>query len=272
MTYHASPQAGPAAPPRFFKRRPPPLLFGVFLADLLVLSLFLAFLKIPNLLPLLYRLPEIQARFQGAPPARLLLEGYQFWYLAMILFFGVLLLSYVLFLARLLPLAARRTPRPDSARGLFLTSFSLPLLVVGLWGALLSVEKIPTLFFQTVEDIRQLEAGTWEEAVVWLSPKSRPYRLPGPYSDGLATPVTRYGGINWETGGAWEAFFFPNDMEFALDPDFLFDETRSIDWNQENAVQYRLAYTTHFHLVVSADPLPLPTSPDQEEYAYDDSP
>ena len=70
-------------------------------------------------------------------------------------------------------------------------------------------EDVPSLILQADEDIRQIRTGQLKEVTVWLSPKSRSVRLPGPYAQGQPEPVTRYGGIGWETDGKWVHFYLP---------------------------------------------------------------
>lgn len=121
-------------------------------------------------------------------------------------------------------------------------------------GWILTFEDVPLLLSQAKEDLAQIESGQLKQAVVWFSPKSRSARLPGPYTDGQAEPLTRYGGIGVDTDGVWVHFYVPEGLGFSLNPDALYDETESVSWNEEHAEQYQISYTENFHIVVSAEP------------------
>lgn len=224
---------------------------GMVLAVLLLLGC----LYLPNSIPALWALPQVQRRFPGAPPARLLLEGCQFWYLMLMLscaLIAVVCLAMGVFVVRRVFFGSGAS----DARFIQVYLVTLAMLGMVLFSsvALLYLEEIPALFVRTTEDIRALEEGRTEEIVVWLSPKTRPYRLPGPYADGQPTPLTRCAAYGPDTDGMWEDFYFPDELGFTMDPDRLFNENRSIQWNEEYAQRYRLTYTTNFRLVVSAEP------------------
>ncbi len=121
-------------------------------------------------------------------------------------------------------------------------------------GWILTFEDVPLLLSQAKEDLAQIESSQLNQAVVWFSPKSRAARLPGPYTDGQAEPLTRYGGIGVDTDGVWVHFYVPEGLGFSLNPDALYDETESVSWNEEHAEQYQISYTENFHIVVSAEP------------------
>lgn len=115
------------------------------------------------------------------------------------------------------------------------------------------LEDIPSLIVQAQEDIDQIHSGSTEEAVVWFSPQARSAYLPGPSGAEL---VTRYVGIGDDTGGRWEHFYVPNSLGFSMNEDALYNENRSIQWNEEHASRYRVEYTTNFCLVVSVEEIP----------------
>ena len=120
-------------------------------------------------------------------------------------------------------------------------------------------ENIPRLISQVREDIEQIENDQLREVTVWLSPKSHAARFPGPYSEGQPELLTRYGGISTDTEGQWVDFYVPDYLDFSLDQDALYNENESIDWNEEHARQYRLRVTDNFSLVVSAEPVEMPS-------------
>ncbi len=118
---------------------------------------------------------------------------------------------------------------------------------------LILMEDFPALIAQTREDIEQIHEGSTEEAVVWISPRAGAAYLPGPSG---AKPVMRYLGIGEDTGGIWEYFYVPNSMGYFMNNEALYNENRSIQWNEENASRYRMKYTTNFRLVVSVEEIP----------------
>lgn len=117
-------------------------------------------------------------------------------------------------------------------------------------------EELPAKFLQAGADLSQIETSFLVQAEVWISPKARPARLPGPYSGSLtAQPTTRYGIIGDDTDGKWVQVYVPNAMGFSLDQDRLYDENQSIQWNSEHARRYRVSYTSNFHLVTEIKPI-----------------
>ena len=97
--------------------------------------------------------------------------------------------------------------------------------------------------------------GRLETAQVWVSPQSRSGGLPGPYGSGQPRLITRRGIVGEDTGYEWVIVRIPNALNFSLDPDRLFDETRPAAWNLEHAQQYRVSYTSNFHLVTEITPI-----------------
>lgn len=174
-----------------------------------------------------------------------LLEGYRTWYVVMVAAAVV---------AVLLPAAGAVIAVKKKA----VCPVVLMVLCIGfplfLGGAMLAMEDVPGLWVEAGEDLAQIESGQLEEVNVWLSPKTRTARLPGPYGEGQPEPVTRYGGISEETDGMWVYFYLPECLGFSLDQDALYNENESIPWNEANAQRYQLRYTEHFRLVVSAEP------------------
>lgn len=184
-----------------------------------------------------------------APTPEALLRGYSAWYLGILLALGSCV--FLPGAGAVIALARGRDKRASlrlSAVCLFLPLF------IGI--AMITMEDLPGLFTQARADLAQVESGSLQEVTVWLSPKCHPYGLPGPYAEGQPQPTIQYGGISEQTGGVWERYYVPDSLGFALDPDALYDENQSIQWNEEHARQYRLRYTDNFHLVVSVEPVP----------------
>lgn len=119
-------------------------------------------------------------------------------------------------------------------------------------------EEVPDLWSKARTDMAQIEAGQCETAVVWLSPKAREWHIDGPYSSRQPTLLTRYGAISEDTGGKWLELYVPYGLDFKLDPDRLYDETRPILWNAENAQMYEVSYTSGFFLIHSITPAQTP--------------
>ena len=161
--------------------------------------------------------------------------------------------------------AYRRVSEELLVRGLsvfILLAAAVPTgMMAGLPWLMLADTEVPALYSQTVEDIRQTEAGELSSFTVWLSPKVREVRLPGPWSESYPTPLDRYGGISEETGGVWVYLYVPQTLGFALDPGALYDENQTVCWNREYARQYRVSYTANLHIVISVEPLPLAGGP-----------
>ncbi|MCI8422984.1 MAG: hypothetical protein HFF50_05570 [Lawsonibacter sp.] len=130
----------------------------------------------------------------------------------------------------------------------------LCLMAVAVFAACLVTEDLIALPGRAQADLEQIESGELERVVVWISPKCRPAHLAGPYGSRHPTTTTRYGIISEETGGEWVRVYVPDDLDFALNADRLYDENRSIAWNWENAQMYAVAYTSQLHLVVHIQP------------------
>ena len=142
----------------------------------------------------------------------------------------------------------------SAALSYFLCAFLCFLIALGS-GGMLHDEHVSSLPFQARADLAQIEAGALETAQVWISPQSRPGGLPGPYGSGQPRLITRRGIVGEDTGYDWVVVRIPNALNFSLDPDRLFDETRPAAWNREHARQYRVSYTTNFHLVTEITPI-----------------
>lgn len=227
-----------AAPPRFSAGElllvclPFPLLFlGMLLVWVTLNPAYLAFL------------------LGDAPTPEALLQGYSAWYLGILLALG----SSVFLPGAGAVLALARGRDKRASLRLSAVCLSLPLFISI---AMITREDLPGLFTRARADLAQAETGELQEVTVWLSPKCRPCGLPGPYAEGQPQPAVQYGGISQQTGGVWERYYVPDSLGFALDPDALYDENQSIQWNEEHARQYRLRYTDNFHLVVAVEPLP----------------
>lgn len=104
---------------------------------------------------------------------------------------------------------------------------------------------IPSTIQKLSADIAQITQNTTEKSMVWLSPNSYPTQLTDLVG---AKTVTRYAGMG--TGDPIE-FYVPHALGFSPDTNTLFDERRSISWNEEHTPRYEITYTSHFRLVVS---------------------
>ena len=145
---------------------------------------------------------------------------------------------------------------PYATAGAFLLlGVLLCALTAGFFLAMGTAEHLAELPGQAKADLAQLEAGTLEEAVVWISPKCRPARLPGPYSKDQPQLTMRYGVIGPDTGGQWVRVYVPNALGFSLAGERLYDENQNVAWNLEHAQRYLVRYTTQLHVVERVTPL-----------------
>lgn len=184
----------------------------------------------------------------GAQSPKALLQGYCSWY--------QLILAAVV-LAVLLPavgsvIALIKGTRSLGAILLVIISIAFPLFI-GV--AMVGMEQVPSLLSQAKADLTQLEQGSLQQTTVWLSPKDHSARLPGPYSSGQPEPCAEYRGFGDEFRGMFVYFYVPDCLGFSPDEDTLYNNEESIQWNEKNAQQYRLLYTSNFHLVASARPV-----------------
>lgn len=228
-----------AAPPGKEAARVPRLLFLPFAG--MFAGLVLDYLAIsPALLDFLT---------SGARTPEDLLMGYLWWYALIMYAVG---LSILLVAAGIIVFVKKGGIHIPMAKRMMAVCFGITVFV---GGAMVATEDVPGLYARAGEDLTRIEEGKLPEVTVWLSPKTRRARLPGPYSGGQPEPVTQYGGISRDTGGKWVHFYVPDYMNFSLDQEALYRESRSIQWNEVHARKYRIRYTEHLRLVVSAEPL-----------------
>ena len=119
-------------------------------------------------------------------------------------------------------------------------------------------EDVPALLTKTQADIAQIEVGKCEQVTVWLSPKTWPWHIDGPYSSSQPALLTRYGAISEDTGRKWVTLYLPDGMDFELDPNRLYNENCSVLYNAENAQMYQVTYTTETHLIEDIRPVDTP--------------
>lgn len=132
------------------------------------------------------------------------------------------------------------------------------LLVCALMAFVVFSEEVPSLYERTRSDIAQLEAGQCETVTVWLSPKVRQWHIDGPYTASQPALLTRYGAVSDDTDGKWVNLFVPWGLDFSLDPDRLYDENRSIQWNAQYAQMYKVRYTSGHRLILDIRPADTP--------------
>ena len=183
-----------------------------------------------------------------AEPPKALLRGYRTWYLLLI---GAAVVAVLLPVAGSV-IAIKKADISLTLLGLVVVSVGFPLFL-GL--AMLGQEDVPGLLARSGEDLAQLENGQLEQTTVWLSPRTQQEGLPGPYAEGQPEPVTQYSATGASADPTWTPFYIPDCLGFAPDRQTLYNGNESISWNEENSHQYRLSYTTHFHLVVSVEPV-----------------
>lgn len=186
----------------------------------------------------------------GAQSPEALIRAYRLWYITIV----SAVAAAVLLSAACVVFSACRGMITVKTIQIMALSIAFPIF---LGGYMVASEHIPSLIVRAGEDIAQIQSGRLKEVTVWLSPKSRPARLPGPYGKGQPEPVTRYGGISRETGGRWVHFYVPECLGFSLDENALYNEDRSIEWNMKNARRYLISCTGNFSLVVNVKPVDL---------------
>ncbi|MCI8870609.1 MAG: hypothetical protein HFF39_08735 [Lawsonibacter sp.] len=129
------------------------------------------------------------------------------------------------------------------------------LIVPGLLIACAGTEDILSLPGLARADLEEIEAGQTQTLTVWISPKSRPARLPGPYTAGQKSLSTRYGIIGWDTGGAWVMVYVPDGMDFSLTGTRLYQEDKNQAWNMENAQRFSVSFTSRLKVVTEITPV-----------------
>lgn len=227
------------SPKKEEKFRPPLLLFAPFTG--MFLGLIADYISIcPAFVDLLVG--------EAQTPQELLL-AYRLWYAAIMC---AAALSISLAAAGILVFVKKGGLQIRGAIRMMAICFGLTFF---LGAAMIAMEDVPGLYSRAGADLARIKSGDLPEVTVWLSPKTRKVRLPGPYSKGQPEPVTRYGGISFETGGKWVAFYVPDGLGFSLDQDALYREGRSIQWNERHARKYLIRYTENFRVVVSAEPV-----------------
>lgn len=184
---------------------------------------------------------------EARSPEALLLV-YRDWYIVVI----AAVAAAVLLPAACVAASVRRGLITAHSVQIMILALAFPIL---LGGYMIMHENVLSLLVRANEDLSQIESGRLSEVTVWLSPKSRPARLPGPYSSGQPEPVTRYGGISHETGGKWVHFYVPDCLNFSLDKNTLYNENRSVAWNEKHSRRYLIRYTQNFGLVVLVEPI-----------------
>ena len=217
-------------------------LISPLFAVILWLFLVMGALIFPNLL-----IPFVSAE----AAARQLLHICRLWYvllaLALLAGFPIIILTGYCAWQR-----TAHIPGPRRMPGIVAGCLIFPCIFI--YGIVVR-EELPARFSQAGADLAQVESGFLVEATVWISPKTRPAALPGPFAGPLAQPAARYGIIGDDTGGKWVQVYVPNAMEFSLDQERLYNENRSVPWNLENARQYRVRYTSNFHFVTEVTPI-----------------
>lgn len=132
-------------------------------------------------------------------------------------------------------------------------------VVISLFGLLMCdlmflSENIPELREMAQEDMAQIEDDRLETVEVYLLEKTVREKLPGPYAEGQQESFIVYRGIGEATNHKWESFYIPEILGFTPDAGKLYNEKKSIDWNEENAQVYYITYTTNFRVVISIQP------------------
>lgn len=152
-------------------------------------------------------------------------------------------------------LAAQKRKNLNAAMGRIVAGVWAMLIVPGLLLLYAGTEDVLSLPGQARADLKELESGQVQTMAVWISPKSRPARLPGPYTTGQKNLTTRYGIIGWDTGGSWVMVYVPDGMDFSLTGTRLYQENKNQAWNMENAQRFLVSYTGRLHVVTEIIPI-----------------
>lgn len=211
-------------------------------AAMLWLLLLMGALVFPNLLT-----PAVSA----GDAARHLLQICRLWYVVLAV---VLLAGFpIIFLAG--RFACRKLTGVSGAHhmpAVVVVCLIIPCLFI--W-AIVRHGELPGRFFQAGEDLDEIASSFLVQAEVWISPKTYPARLPGPYAEPQTEVSTRYGILGDDTNHQWVSVYVPLAMEFSPAQDRFFDETQTVAWNWEHAGRYQVSYTSHFHYVVAITPV-----------------
>lgn len=122
-------------------------------------------------------------------------------------------------------------------------------------GVMYLTEDIPALREKAQEDMAQIAEGRLETAVVSFHKDEGRAGLRGIYTEGQPTMFTVYSGIGAEIGSRGSNYYILDNLGFVPDGDRLYDENKSINWNNENAGWYTVTYTANLHVVISVEPL-----------------
>ena len=99
-------------------------------------------------------------------------------------------------------------------------------------------------------DIQQIERSELETSALWIYPGRTSAHLPGPFSAGHPSPLTKHYASD-NSLETWDPYLFPAALEFA--PEFVYKASESLEWNQEHGRPYEITSTSRLHFVVSAD-------------------
>ena len=109
------------------------------------------------------------------------------------------------------------------------------------------------------QEIATIEEGKLETAVVHFS--SDPYQR-DMTTLGNVNKTMYYAGSGYQVKNdkvteerieSWTKFYVPNSMDFTLDIEHMYNEQKSIQWNDEYATMYRITYTPNLKLITSIE-------------------
>ena len=118
-----------------------------------------------------------------------------------------------------------------------------------------NVFQIGNFIEMVTEDIRQIEEGELETAVIHISPRYRPVSIIGPLDPlvDYQSPVERWSGIRPSEGMGWEGFTFPLAMGFERNTNREFSDRRSVAENMQHAQLYRVTFTSNLRFVYAVE-------------------
>ncbi len=117
--------------------------------------------------------------------------------------------------------------------------------------------EVPALCLQAGADLEQIETETLEWASVWIYGQTPGVLPDSPYR---GNPMTLLQAADDGKAPREQYFYLPDGLDFQLEGP-LYRWYMPARWNWENCTQYRVAYTSRFHLVVEIRPAALPDGP-----------
>ena len=106
------------------------------------------------------------------------------------------------------------------------------------------------------EDIIQAKNNNFTESIVMFNNNFGEDTMLMEFNKNAECPTIRHSAINiYDNSIGWKDFYFPKYLNFELSEDSIFNEYKSINWNQENVKAYKIRHTDNLNLVTSFEVL-----------------